>query len=65
MTRRPEPPGAASRRLARVALAATAGLVAGTALQVAAGWDLAPAAGAAAGAVAAVVANRLPREGRR
>lgn len=49
-----------AKRLSRVALAATAGLVVGTTVQVATGWDLAPAAGAAGGAVAAVLVNRLP-----
>lgn len=51
------------RRMTRVALGATAGLVVGTAVQVGTGWPPAAAAGAAAGAVAAVVLNRVPRRG--
>ncbi len=54
-----------ARRIARVGIGATAGLVAGTALQAGTGWDLAPAAGAAAGAVVAVLVNRFPRGGGR
>lgn len=57
------PPETSARRMTRVALGATAGLVVGTAVQVGTGWPPAAAAGAAVGAVAAVVVNRRPRRG--
>jgi hypothetical protein len=49
--------------MARVGIGATAGLVVGTVGQVATGSALWPAAGAAVGAVAAVVVNRRPGRG--
>jgi len=54
----PSPRVLAARRLARVGLWATGGLVVGTVGQVATGNPLWSALGAAAGAVIAVVLNR-------
>ncbi len=56
--RTPSPRQVAARRMARVGIWATAGLVVGTLGQVATGDPLWAAAGAAAGAVVAVVLNR-------
>jgi hypothetical protein len=56
--------GRRARRLARVGIGASLGLAVGTAVQVAGALgDVAPALGAAIGAVAAVAVNRLPRRG--
>jgi hypothetical protein len=48
-----------ARRLARVAYGTSIGLALGTVIGLAASWPLAPALGAAAGAVVAVVHGRL------
>jgi uncharacterized membrane protein len=64
--REPDPaPGLASRRIARVGIGATAGLVVGTVAQVATGDPLWSAVGAAVGAVGGVLMNRWPRRRRR
>ena len=60
MTDPPTPRVRAVRRMGRVGLWATGGLVAGTAIQVVTGSPVWVAVGAAAGAVAAVVRNRWP-----
>lgn len=55
---RPETP---AQRMARVGIGATAGLVVGTAVNVATSQPVAPAAGAAIGAVVAVIINQRHR----
>lgn len=55
----PSPRGLAARRMARVGIWTTAGLVVGTIGQVATGDALWSAVGACAGAVVAVILNRI------